>query len=72
MSESAKPVRHRVLVVDDDAALSEMLQLVLRSEGFDTRLCHSGDRALAAFRDYRPDLVPSRKSTTTRASCACR
>lgn len=57
MSESAKPVRHRVLVVDDDAALSEMLQLVLRSEGFDTRLCHSGDRALAAFRDYRPDLV---------------
>ena len=57
MSEAAKTARHRVLVVDDDAALSEMLQLVLRSEGFDARLCHSGDKALATFRDYRPDLV---------------
>lgn len=49
--------RHRILVVDDDAALSEMLHLVLNSEGFDARLCASGDRAVAEFRNYRPDLV---------------
>jgi two-component system response regulator MtrA len=46
-----------VLVVDDDAALSEMLTIVLRNEGFESRVCATGDRALADFRDYRPDLV---------------
>jgi two-component system response regulator MtrA len=49
--------RGRVLVVDDDAALSEMLGIVLRNEGFDSRLCSTGERALAEFRDYRPDVV---------------
>ncbi len=46
-----------MLVVDDDAALAEMLSIVLRNEGFDSRLCWTGDRALAEFRDYRPDVV---------------
>jgi two-component system, OmpR family, response regulator MtrA len=49
--------RGKVLVVDDDAALAEMLGIVLRTEGFDSRVCASGDGALAAFRDYRPDVV---------------
>ncbi len=47
----------RVLVVDDDAALAEMLSIVLRQEGFDSRICGRGDEAVEAFRDYRPDLV---------------
>jgi len=47
----------RVLVVDDDASLAEMLTIVLRQEGFDSRVCLRGDRALTDFRDYRPDLV---------------
>jgi two-component system response regulator MtrA len=46
-----------VLVVDDDAALSEMLTIVLRNEGFDSRVCATGDRAMTEFRDYRPDVV---------------
>jgi two-component system response regulator MtrA len=49
--------RGRVLVVDDDAALAEMLSIVLRNEGFDSRVCATGDRALVEFRDYRPDVV---------------
>jgi two-component system response regulator MtrA len=49
--------RGRVLVVDDDAALAEMLSIVLRTEGFDSRVCATGDRALAEFRDYKPDVV---------------
>lgn len=47
----------RILVVDDDEALSEMLEIVLGSEGFQARSCRTGDAALGAFRDYRPDLV---------------
>jgi two-component system response regulator MtrA len=49
--------RTRVLVVDDDAALAEMLTIVLRNEGCDSRVCSNGDRALSDFRDYRPDVV---------------
>ncbi len=50
-------VRHRILVVDDDAALAEMLEIVLRQEGFDTEWCGQGDRAFDAFKLYNPDLV---------------
>jgi len=49
--------RGRVLVVDDDAALAEMLTIVLRQEGFDSRVCPVGNRALSDFREYRPDVV---------------
>ncbi len=49
--------RVKVLVVDDDASLAEMLTLVLRTEGFDSRVCATGDLALAELRDYRPDVV---------------
>lgn len=47
----------RVLVVDDDAALAEMLSIVLRQEGFDSRTVLRGDEAVEAYRDYRPDVV---------------
>jgi len=47
----------RVLVVDDDASLAEMLMIVLRQEGFEGRICPRGDIAMDAFREYRPDLV---------------
>jgi len=49
--------RGRVLVVDDDASLAEMLTIVLRQEGFESRMVTRGDQALEAFHDYRPDLV---------------
>ena len=49
--------RGRVLVIDDDASLAEMLTIVLRQEGFDSRMIGRGDEALDAFRDYRPDVV---------------
>nr|WP_279235650.1 MtrAB system response regulator MtrA [Nocardioides sp. SR21] len=47
----------RILVVDDDASLAEMLTIVLRQEGFDSRMCGRGDEAMDEFRDYKPDLV---------------
>jgi two-component system response regulator MtrA len=50
-------MRARVLVVDDDPALAEMLGIVLRSEGFTPSFVADGERALAAFRETRPDVV---------------
>ncbi len=49
--------RGRVLVVDDDAPLAEMLTIVLRQEGFESRMCARGDHAMDEFRTYKPDLV---------------
>jgi two-component system response regulator MtrA len=50
-------MRGRVLVVDDDTALAEMIGIVLRGEGFEPSFCADGDKALEAFRTHRPDLV---------------
>ena len=47
----------RVLVVDDDTALAEMIGIVLRTEGFDPVFCADGGQAVDAFRESRPDLV---------------
>ena len=49
--------RGRVLVVDDDQALSEMLGIVLRGEGFDPVFCGDGAQALTVFRTTKPDVV---------------
>ena len=51
------PNGRRILVIDDDASLAEMLQLVLRQEGFETTWCASGDAALEVFRSAQFDLV---------------
>ncbi len=51
------PTRGRVLVVDDDPALSEMLAIVLANEGFDSRVCARGDLAMGEIRRYQPDVV---------------
>lgn len=47
----------RILVVDDDTALAEMIGIVLKSEGFEPHFCATGDGAVEAFRSVRPDLI---------------
>lgn len=47
----------RILVVEDDSALSEQLGLVLRLEGFEPQLCRDGGHAMDAFHSTQPDLV---------------
>ena len=47
----------RILVVDDDTALAEMIGIVLRTEGFEPSFCDDGAEAVDAFRSVRPDLV---------------
>ena len=47
----------RVLVVDDDQALSEMLGIVLRAEGYEALFCDDGSKAQGIFNETKPDLV---------------
>ncbi len=47
----------KILVVDDDTAIAEMIGIVLSGEGFDAAFCGDGAAALEAFRAAKPDLV---------------
>jgi two-component system response regulator MtrA len=50
-------MKPRVLVVDDDAALAEMLGIVLRAEGFEPAFVADGSKAQRAFDEFKPDIV---------------
>ena len=47
----------RILVVDDDQAISEILGIVRRAEGFEPYFCADGAKAMDVFRQTNPDLV---------------
>ncbi|WP_291314633.1 MtrAB system response regulator MtrA [Corynebacterium sp. UBA2622] len=47
----------KILVVDDDPAINEMLTIVLESEGFEARPVMDGAAAVSTFHDYDPDLI---------------
>lgn len=47
----------KILIVDDDQAIGEMLTLILRNERLDPYIVTEGQRALAAFNAVKPDLV---------------
>ncbi len=47
----------KILVVDDDPAISEMLTIVLESEGLEPIAVTDGAQAVPAFEDHQPDLI---------------
>ena len=47
----------RLLVVDDEPSLRELLSMALRYEGWDVRTAEDGRHAVSEARDFRPDVV---------------
>lgn len=47
----------KILIVDDDRALTDMLTELLQTEGFDCAVAHRGNDALLLEREQSPDLV---------------
>ena len=47
----------KILVVDDDPAINEMLTIVLEAEGFQTSSVTDGVEAVPSFRSFDPDLI---------------
>jgi two-component system, OmpR family, response regulator MtrA len=47
----------RILVVDDDVALAEMISIVLRGEGYQALQAFDGAEALAGLEETKPDLI---------------
>lgn len=48
---------HKILIVDDDTNISELISLYLTKEGYETREVANGRMVMEVFEEYRPDLV---------------
>jgi two-component system response regulator MtrA len=47
----------RILVIEDDQSIAEMVGIMLRTEGFEVSYCADGNQAINAFQVVNPDLV---------------
>ena len=47
----------KVLIVDDDTNIAEVIDMYLQSSGYDTKVVNDGRAAEDAFGEYKPDLV---------------
>ena len=49
--------RQKILIVDDDNTIAELISLYLTKECFDNEIVNDGESALAAFESFKPDLI---------------
>ena len=49
--------KQKILIVDDDANIAELIGLYLNKECYDTQIAADGEEALELFTTYAPDLV---------------
>ena len=47
----------KILVVDDDENICELLRLYLEKDGYDVQIALDGEAALEKFKHYNPDLI---------------
>jgi two-component system alkaline phosphatase synthesis response regulator PhoP len=56
-SALAKSATYKILVVDDDPDIVELLEFNLKKEGYITASAGDGRRALAVAQDFTPDII---------------
>lgn len=49
--------KQKILIVDDDANIAELIALYLTKECYDTKIVYDGEEALVAFDNYKPNLI---------------
>lgn len=49
--------KQKILIVDDDANIAELISLYLAKECFDTLIVYDGEEAIRQFRQYQPNLI---------------
>ncbi|MEY8516356.1 response regulator transcription factor [Lachnospiraceae bacterium 29-84] len=49
--------KQKILIVDDDVNIAELISLYLTKECYDTRMVHDGEEALTAHEQYQPNLI---------------
>ena len=50
-------VKQKILIVDDDNNIAELISLYLTKECYDTKIVNDGEEALHAFEHYNPNLI---------------
>ncbi len=50
-------VKQKILIVDDDTNIAELISLYLIKECFETMMVHDGEDALTAFKEFEPNLI---------------
>lgn len=49
--------KQKILIVDDDENIANLISLYLTKECYETRIEHDGQSALDAFKEYAPNLI---------------
>lgn len=49
--------KQKILIVDDDVNIAELISLYLTKECYDTRMVNDGEEALAVYEQYQPNLI---------------
>ena len=49
--------KQKILIVDDDENIAELISLYLVKECFDTKIVYNGEDALSAYETYHPNLI---------------
>ena len=49
--------KQKILIVDDDNNIAELISLYLVKECFETRICNDGESAINTFDSFKPNLV---------------
>lgn len=49
--------KQKILIVDDDANIAELISLYLIKECFDTKIVYDGEEAITQYREYQPNLI---------------
>lgn len=49
--------KQKILIVDDDVNISELISLYLTKECFETFIVNDGDEVLTSFKEFNPNLI---------------
>lgn len=49
--------KQKILIVDDDTNIAELISLYLTKECFETRMVEDGEEAIKAFKEFQPNLI---------------
>ena len=49
--------KQRVMIVDDDANIAELISLYLAKECYETKIVYDGEEALKVFPEFRPNII---------------
>ena len=50
-------MRQRILIVDDETSIQELIKFNLEQAGFETEVANDGIEAIEKFESYKPDLI---------------